>query len=543
MPAKSVLSASDELSPPGVQERGSLRTSEGRSQFIGSASGVYFVNTVRSAFANAGLRHSSLLSDHSSTLPEDCIVPDDDDGSERRRSGEASAVPSSRALSPQPAARGAAHYGRGIPPELGRPPPAEVAGELFITYFQTWHRFFPFLHGPTVNKDMETLYSANDQQPAGSSTKQQAPARQRLPLARIIILQCLFNLAALHGGVELPAASRIDRPAGVLPCLIEVAAKGDMVSMQALFAVQLLLVARMSLRTAVVVAGLLSRTIFLAGLHRCPVRYGEFSADDCDIRKRLFWSIYVVDRFLSQALGHPLGIQDSDVDVCSVAGPELHQRPFDCQNTSPGSTTATTASQGKASQDRPSATHEAHEPDSSADQSHVRNRILACQVEYSRLLGRTVELFHKSIHIRSIDPGTVLSLRTDLNAWWNSLPSSLQELDLSVEETTLQASRGEPFNAAAFFTLLHSQLRLLINRPWLSLEPSAPEFQSALQICIGASRDIILSTRKLRNARFALFWPGYLSAVWMAGVIIAFACHLHLHPAEKGQWYDAEELI
>lgn len=32
----------------------------------------------------------------------------------------------------------------------------------------------------------------------------------------------------------------------------------------------------------------------------------------------------MIDRYLSQALGHPLGIQDSDIDVCSLTSPELH---------------------------------------------------------------------------------------------------------------------------------------------------------------------------------------------------------------------------
>ncbi|KFA79685.1 hypothetical protein S40288_09074 [Stachybotrys chartarum IBT 40288] len=213
--------------------------------------------------------------------PEDCIVPEDDDGNQPNRLSRDPGRPCpapSRAPRPSP---GVPSYGPNIPAELGRPPPPEVARMLFMTYFQTWHRFFPFLHGPT------------DREPS-------------LPLARAIILQCLFNLSSLYEKVQLPAISRIDRPIKFLSYFLELATKGDISSIQALVAVELLLVARMSSRAAVVVAGLLSRAIFLAGLHRCPIRYRELSVDDCDIRKRLFWTIYVLDRFLSlKPLGTP----------------------------------------------------------------------------------------------------------------------------------------------------------------------------------------------------------------------------------------------
>ncbi|KEY69117.1 hypothetical protein S7711_11433 [Stachybotrys chartarum IBT 7711] len=119
-----------------------------------------------------------------------------------------------------------------IPAELGRPPPPEVARMLFMTYFQTWHRFFPFLHGPTVGKDIELLYLSPADvlsfNPAGPR-----PAQDRepsLPLAHAIILQCLFNLLSLHEKVQLPAISRIDRPIKFLSYFLELATKGDISS-------------------------------------------------------------------------------------------------------------------------------------------------------------------------------------------------------------------------------------------------------------------------------------------------------------------------
>ncbi|KAJ4249735.1 hypothetical protein NW762_012076 [Fusarium torreyae] len=486
-------------SPQAIQERGSLRTLEkGESQFIGSSSGIYFVNTVRKAFSAAN--NSSLLFDTTHPTPEDCIIADDEDD---HQTSTTTPAPSSPSVSRS--------YGPGIPAELGHPPQPDVAKHLFMIYFQTWHRFFPFLHGPTVLKDVENLYSASN---------------PSLNLPKVIILQSIFNLASLHGNNSLPATSRIKKPADVLSCLPSLAVKGDLVSIQALFASELLLVARMSLRTAAAVGGLLSRAIFLAGLHRCPCRYAQLSTDDCDIRKRLFWSIYVLDRYLSQALGHPLGIQDSDVDVCPLMGPELHHPQLQ-------PTTPFRLDEANSSASPFSGTF----PDSSSSdngQKHDRHLILSFQVEYSRLLGRALELFHKSLHIRSIDPSSILSLRTDINAWWNALPSSLQEYQ-PTPQTDITQDQSLEFNESAYFILLHSQLVLLSHRPWLSLEPASPEFQSALQACISAAREIINIINKQRISQYALFWPGFLSATWMAGIVLAFACHLRLYLLDKGK--------
>ncbi|KAI0157373.1 hypothetical protein GGR57DRAFT_64993 [Xylariaceae sp. FL1272] len=537
MTSLSSVSASDfsASSPPLVQERGSLRTSgDSRSQFIGSSSGVYFVNRVRQAFAQSYGRWNSVAPQWTGNpSPEECILTDENADSDAGSPGHPSdgvAVRNSgiRASS----APGPSHRQK-IPLELGSPPPLDVAKRLFMDYFQTWHRFFPFVSGLEVGTDLEKLYSGllSDHDPWGLNT-QGNPDRSGLGhgqsscLARFAILQSVFNLAALHSTIGLPVKSRIDNPVDLMPSLLHLAIKGDIASIQALFALELLLVARMSLRTAATLAGALSRVVFLAGLHRCPVRYVALSADQSNIRKRLFWCVYVLDRYLSQALGHPLEILDSDVDVCSLAGPELHRQiPLHSTNPNP---------------DNAPSEEEHQQVDQSQEDStggrDDRNLILAYEVDYYRLSGRALELFHKSIHVRSLDPNTVLSLRTDLDMLWNSLPSEIQDSVARGEDGRPPSDvRDTKFDVPAFFGLLHSQLRLLINRPWLALDPTTAEFQSTLQICVGISRDVITNLRRQRLAGCAIFWPGDLSATWMSGVILAFACHLGLYPANKSQ--------
>ncbi|GAW24717.1 hypothetical protein ANO14919_143080 [Xylariales sp. No.14919] len=524
-------SGSDDCLSHFVQERGSLRVSGGtQSRFTGSSSGVYFVNTVRQAVARSCGRLPSHVPEDpgSNPSPEDCIATDEDNDDAGAGRG-ADNVP--RRPEHSQANAGASPSLSGLPIE--RPPARDAARILFMTYFQTWHRFFPFVQGPVVGKDLEILYSDGTEFSRTMGASADPTCGQTLPAARLVILQCLFNLAALHSDVDLPAESRIHHPIHLLPHLIGDATKGDIVSIQALFAVELLLVARMSLRPAATVAGLLSRLIFLAGLHRCPVRYAEISTDQADIRKRLFWCIYVLDRFLSQALGHPLGILDSDIDVCLLSGPELHHRSFPSADAADRTSAATLSGDPQSS----SGSHGNRKVPGRDAQGSVddHNLILASQVDYFRLMGRSLELFHKSIHVRFIDHGTVLSLRTALETFWNSLPSDLQDLSTGVEETQSRQRDCQVFNTASFFSLLHNHLRLLLYRPWLSLEPSSRDFQSALQTCIGVSRDIIFNTKRQRSFNYALFWPGHLSAIWMAGIILVFASHLQLYPADKSQ--------
>ncbi|RYF40621.1 MAG: fungal specific transcription factor domain-containing protein, partial [Cytophagaceae bacterium] len=37
---------------------------------------------------------------------------------------------------------------------------------------------------------------------------------------------------------------------------------------------------------------------------------------DKQLRQRVFWSLYAIDRFICQSMGLPLGVADDDVDVC-----------------------------------------------------------------------------------------------------------------------------------------------------------------------------------------------------------------------------------
>jgi hypothetical protein len=94
-------------------------------------------------------------------------------------------------------------------------------------------------------------------------------------------------------------------------------------NLQALFAAQLFLVSMLKFNFASRIGGTIVRMAFHLGLHRCPSRFRNFKLPENQLRRRMFFSIYCLDRVLCQSLGLPLGINDTDIDVC-YPGEEVH---------------------------------------------------------------------------------------------------------------------------------------------------------------------------------------------------------------------------
>jgi hypothetical protein len=530
------------------KEIGTLRRyANGEVAFVGSSSGVFFVNVVRRAFAAAA------PSPPSQEAPEDCILGENEQSEEETSS---------------PNINGFQNEGSRqdwLPTlDVNSFPDYNTAKQLAKTYFQTWHPLLPFLHGPSFMQELESFYSQ----------QQNKPVQPRAERVRVIIFQCIFNIVILDRP-DLPSLKtcKIKSSTQLVAALGTVALRRDTASIQALLAAQLFLIATMSLRIASTVGGLVVRSLVQAGLHRCPYRYTELSIDDREIRKRIFWSAYALDRFLSQALGLPLGIRDDDFDLCLPGMHEKHEPvAVPKEPVAEGSPKETilhlpsdhprrrnTVVSPSRDIDRTRLNLEARDRNSEygeravrENERHVstestsvlspnmqdRQAMLANFVQYARLSGRVLEMFHKSILVRSTDKKTMLLLRADVDAWWNSVPDEMQSCYTNHGDTSsVSASTSSLFDLGAFFGVSYHNLLLLINRPLLSLDPSSAEFKLAIQTCIGAARTVISILKTQLEQRRALFWPGYISAVWMAGLIVAFASQLSLYSSSKASSY------
>jgi transcription factor-like protein len=529
------------------REIGSLRAlSNGESQYVGSSSGVFFINTVRRAFSAAAAstaadgstrrdeRHDQPLENPS---PEDCILGGDEQGQTGDHRDDAVGDPVG---GPPDAASDLNLETPWSLDFLQRLPDHAVARQLVLSYFRIWHPLVPFLNGPACIKDLNSMYS---EEHGARLTSSQS-------LSRLVIFRCIFGISSLDRPDRPDLASWRCTPQQLMPALGLVALKCDIPSVQALLSAQVYFVATMALRNASTVGGMISKSIVQSGLHRCPYRYGHLSPDDRSMRKRIIWSAYVLDRFLSQSLGHPNGIQDSDIDVCMPGSRDLHEPVInpaapasspdgadtvlhlpsnhperrsarDDADAENGSSNASGDDDGQGS-DNANSTE--GEPVAVTRHRQQVQAVLASHVRYSQLIGRMLELFHKSLHVRESNSRGVLFLKADLGAWGNNLDDPR-----SSQLSSLGLGLG-PDPAVFPFVSYHYSL-LLVNRPSLSLDPDAPEFHAAIQACIAAASTIIQTMEQQANLGYPLFWPGFMSAVWMSGLVLAFAVQLKMHSA------------
>ncbi|KAK5046128.1 hypothetical protein LTR84_008585 [Exophiala bonariae] len=499
-------------------------SSRHKTEFLGSASGVFFVKTVFRAFARSA---SGTINDkHSNTAQQPSQRVDDESVSSRLIDPETPARPDTDSpvvrieledLDRHPSATSPRTYGiKGH--GLGIAPKQEVAQELFSIYLRNWHPLFPFLHGPTLLDTMLSLYE-ND---VSGSTQSARSLQDRI--CKAVICQCVFNIAAVDWrDQQLAVESRIASPMQILSLLGFLASNHDLQSLQALLAAELYLLCTMSLRAASTIGGTLTRLIYHAGLHRCPCRYVQIPAEECDMRKRIFWTAYILDRYLSQALGHPLSFQDSELDVCIPGQGEYHKRVM-ARPHNPNSALAggddvlDHLPQTQADERQTAEGHErtrssdlggARSNDESSSRPHREDHghaseILGHYVLYCRLTGQALEMFHKSLQNRTINRESIMELQSNVHAWWNELPAKLQN--------EYADGQGEtPSAFTFFFNPIYNQLILLINRPFLSLPPHSIEFRLSLHNCINAARQIITSSKRQVQAKIQVSWPGMLS--------------------------------
>ncbi|CAK1366778.1 hypothetical protein CB0940_10147 [Cercospora beticola] len=499
-----------------THETGSLtQQSPHESRFIGSSSGVYFINTVKQAFEN------SVQQDNTNHLPaaEETVGGEDDFAPSARNSPERGQfelnISSQRAIEVSSSA------------QLGSLPPYETAQLMTIEYFKIWHPIVPFLSGSAFLQELENLY----QDPRTSRGSGRIPT-DRKRLCNLIIFQCVIAV----GGAGLPSShsipSALPSRSNLLSLVASLASKHDILTVQTLLAAQVYCLSTLALRTASSIGGLLCKLLFHAGLHRCPYRYPQLSNDDRDLRKRILWSAYALDRYLCQALGIPVSLSDAEIDVCLSGRQEIHGPATHDQNgvltLSRQNSNVNGGAAPRASAETGVMTGGAAPPTvdvkSQPEPENKLEVILANFVDYGKLAGRVMDVYHTSLHSRAHDPRKVLFLRSDVDRWFNSMPE---------EPIYAYGNNGADEQIIRFLPFLHvlyEQLKISIHRPALSLPRTSPEFHHALQVTIRAAKRTILALERQTQ----LFWPGYVASVWMSGLIISFACQINLYNTAQG---------
>lgn len=435
---------------------------EGSASFIGSSSGIHFIRHVYNAFA----RRSADL--QQTRARDKSSVPGEDD--RLQRGGES------------------AHDvdALWLPEELNFSLNALFSFEDLVNwtrrYFENWHPCFPCLHAPTVLQAMERLACSGPESvnrsdmivirslisiSIGDERQAKTPASEKGQIPAVLVFQ---NVQHVMQEIQ----SLLAEPT-TLPLL------------QAAFTAQLALTSLLRLNAASRVGGVITRTAFHLGLHRCPGRFSCFSNDEIGIRRRLFWSIYSLERYLSQALGIPLGIRDDDIDVCY---PDAER-------------------------------HVTQNPSTPNDQ---RLRLLCHLAKFARIRGLILELRNKSIlhsHAGALEASHV---NGELSQWWNEVYDDVNPIEDSAGPESEASATLTPYHRLLLMILRHEAI-IAMNRPLLAAEKPNPDYKHALQTCIASSRSSLAALKRYMSSESyaPLTWPSFTWTTWMACLILMYA--------------------
>ncbi|KAG4438655.1 hypothetical protein IFR05_005836 [Cadophora sp. M221] len=463
-----------ETTSPARTELGHMRSDvTGSTSFVGSGSGIYFVRTVRSALA----RNISWDADAIDTE----MVPGEDDRIEARRESSPNAKYLWRAEEVGFTSTGQEQSETPVPVAF-----ADLV-QWSQSYFNLWHPPFPFLHAPSVLVLFDKLATH------GIS---------HLSTAESLTIRSVLSIS-LADRRQLPRNNQSPVPAHLIfntiddavSCLSPILLKSPTISgLQAALSVQVFLISILRLNTASRFGGLIVRIAFHLGIHRCPARYAQFAVAEEDIRRRLFWTIYSLERFLAQSLGLPIDLKDADVDVCPPFA-ELHLGSHRVRD----------------DQEQP--------PD---QRLFLLPTFLA---RISKIKGLILELRHISLNHRVADPDEVAHIEAEISKWWNEVrdfidPESPDDSSLDSPDSIIPKSLLQPSHRLLLILQKHESV-ILLNRPVITSGHNNYAVTAAMQKCIGASKTIVSTVYQeatrcvkiLENlALRGVFWPSTCAA-------------------------------
>ncbi|KAH8660245.1 fungal-specific transcription factor domain-containing protein [Xylariales sp. PMI_506] len=497
--------ASSSSSNNATQEIGLMRdgATHGSPRFIGSASGIHFIRTVSDVLARRGDRSGGAAGASSGSTIGNLVPGEDDQLVDPPLAADDVATPMSTSRAPfwrpdevldDTEPLDAAGAG------VERQPPRAVSFDSLVSwtqsYFENWHPAFPFLHGPEV---LELLERVAEVGIANLSDMDATIVRAIMSISLADARQ-VKSTPMEPRPTSLLFLSQDDTASGLVFAL---GSPASLKGIQAAVCVQLFMVSMLRFNMASRLGGIVVRMAFHLGLHRCPFRFPNFSQQEASMRKRVWWSIYCLERMVCQSLGHPLDIADDDVDVCLPTN-EKHRKD------------------------------DTGAPSKDSQQGNSQLTLLSLLSDHARLRGMILELRNKNLAIRNDTIDRAMLVQSELTRWTNLLNDDAlgDDMDDEDDETLLipqDQPNATPAAHKSLLLILQHEATIALNRPLLASKSSSPTSRAALQTCIGASRAIIDTIISAQNQQAAesdqniMVWPLLTWSVWMSCFILVFA--------------------
>ena len=178
------------------------------------------------------------------------------------------------------------------------------------SYFDHWHPSFPFIHAPSLLEYFRQI-SQSGSSLSALNTFQHTILRSVMSISLMDRRQMASPKQTMPSSIVFHSFN--DAMNSIHSVLIQ---ESSILSLQALISVQLFLVTMHRYNAASRIEGLAARMVFQLGLHRCPMKLTGLPVKEIELRKRLFWSIFCIDRYICIRLGTPLSVRIEDIDVC-----------------------------------------------------------------------------------------------------------------------------------------------------------------------------------------------------------------------------------
>ncbi|KAK7755786.1 Rac GTPase-activating protein BCR/ABR [Diatrype stigma] len=191
---------------------------------------------------------------------------------------------------------------------LGKPqaltvlPTDAIARRFVDAYFRNVNRAYPFVNRTKVLNDLEIFGTLSQHSRSADST--------------LLYLIMAIGCTTLQRAGEIPpdtAASRFEIPYSDI--IQECLCKEDIESLQILVLLALYSLFDPKSTSTWSIVGIVSRQAMLLGLTQRDPDEKALSAIDIELRRRLFWSIYVLDRMMASSLGMSPALVDNNLDV------------------------------------------------------------------------------------------------------------------------------------------------------------------------------------------------------------------------------------
>ncbi|SPO07420.1 related to transcription activator protein acu-15 [Cephalotrichum gorgonifer] len=494
---------SHSLPEPAVREIGLMRDAgeTDTARFVGSSSGIHFIRNVHMRLARQSATRTQYIRGVGDGVGDDDsrgqrigeLIPGEDDQLRGRATG-------------RDDERAYLWKDHEVSTHDGPTPSFDQLVEWSESYFKSWHPILPFLHAPDVLRSFEYVSQA------GISS---------LDHLDRCILRSVLSISLADSRQGVPLKSQI--PSSLLFGSVDEAISSSQFALcqpasigaiQAALSIQLFLTSMLCLNAASRLGGLVVRMSFHLGLHRCPTRFPFFTPERAALRRRVFWCIYICERYLCQSLGLPLDIQDDDVDVC-YPGEEQHASgPHDEGN-------------------------------------DKRLQMLTYTAKHAKIRGQILELRNKSIWTRQDTADRALVVQTELSRWSNDIQDMIEEADFADETDDDDDDTHTRLAPSHRLVLLLSKYESLIclNRPMMASDASMPSWSAAMQACISAAKSICITMKRYasknkragdqagRTLTSPMLWPSFTWAAWISAFILAYAAIEKQMPLESALRY------